>query len=270
MLGGTEVGVLESARKRADGNAPATQNGNCFHRAFLWLFTRHFRVPIMVLIVVAWVCIGGVFNQHYALEDKCAADGTCKSPTFAMGVFFGIQAGLCVGYGLLTEKSDQWSWFTVVHAGLGVTIIVTILSVWIIMIQRGNTRFRHKILLTVTYVIILMAGTVFEMAYNDWSFTQAFYFSFFGLSTGGLRAPGTTDDAEMWFLSIWMLLGIPAFAAVVGFVIEGFVSFIAEIEKEAAEQDSDVCPSSLVLESFAEPETGDGTELENKVDDPAC
>ncbi len=73
-------------------------------------------------------------------------------------------------------------------------------------------------------LVILAVAIAFEMRYNEWTFTTAAYFAFFAVSTGGLQAPGTHDDAELWFTAGLILVGVPVFGACVGHAVEGILA----------------------------------------------
>jgi len=238
-------------QRGAAPKAPAQSRSRCNFLP-LWLWVHNRRGLIMCLTLVAWLGIGGIINKHFALKEYCAADGTCRNPSLAMGVYYVVQSGLCVGFGLLVEKDNAWRWFTIAQAVTGVTIVVTFLSVWIVALKKGKYGRHYKSLVFGVYLALLAAATIFQMTYNDWCFTRAFYFAFFGLSTGGLESPGTADDVEMWFLSFWMMLGIPTFGVVVGFAINSFVSFVTDIEREAMEaiQGLEISKPGVSLSSF--------------------
>jgi hypothetical protein len=63
---------------------------------------------------------------------------------------------------------------------------------------------------------ILLLGTLFEILYNQWNWVDALYFAFFSISTCGQTPPGSVDDAELLFVSVYLLTGIPLFGNAIG------------------------------------------------------
>ena len=62
----------------------------------------------------------------------------------------------------------------------------------------------------------LLAGTVFQVWYNAWHWVDAYYWSFYSMSTGGQMAPGSVDDIEMAFCVVFMLISVPLFGNAIG------------------------------------------------------
>ena len=166
-------------------------------------------------LVLVWLFIGAAGVQHNI--ERCDSRSVCRTPTYSMALYFSVQAGLSVGFGLLSEKETAYRLVTVLHGFIGLTFYTWAFQIYFHperVARRANARWEHwemhevqkaqgvcKALLTallrhrksinrgLAVVLWLGVGMVFEACYNGWSFVKAFYFAFFALSTGGLQAP---------------------------------------------------------------------------------
>ena len=78
----------------------------------------------------------------------------------------------------------------------------------------------------------LLLGTLFEVLYNRWNWVDALFFAFFSISSCGQTPPGSVDDAELLFVSVYLLTGIPLFGNAIGRLANFIMMKFLRIEKE--------------------------------------
>ena len=72
------------------------------------------------------------------------------------------------------------------------------------------------------YFAWLWIGVLFSMLY--WSFTliDGLAFAFFAMSTAGLEPPGDTRTVGLLFTTLYIIVGVPSFAVLCGYIIKYF------------------------------------------------
>lgn len=244
--------------------------GRCSRRLYVALthqqraFLREWPYLILFLLSLLWL-FGSAAVYIHALEPYCSpmVNGTvvCVPVTYAMATYFSVQAGLSVGFGLLSERSGGWLYFSVIQGAIGCVFISALLGLAVIkplqlleptveallrrceLVRGERPRLRAWLLELLPLLALLVwlgIGTTFEVCYNKWTFGRALYFAFFALSTGGLQAPGTVDDAEMWFVAAFVFSGVPVLAAVVGHASSQFTAAALRLNAWAVEQEQRV------------------------------
>lgn len=212
---------------------------------------------IWCVAFVTWLMFTTTVFRFYALAPFCPSipppknfrnpvadpnDPTaCYGPTWAMALFYSVQMGFHVGFGILAEP-DAWAQlFTIVHGFLTIAFVTAALALFVAATGREATKAAAKLLnkaavpewgewlmdFFINVMLpwlgvssVLFAGTAFQVFYNHWGWMDAFYFSFFSLSTGGQVAPGSLDDVELYSVTLFLIVGIPVFGNAVGQLAE--------------------------------------------------
>lgn len=94
--------------------------------------------------------------------------------------------------------------------------------------------------MVLVYISFVIAGIMFGMYYEGWSFAVAMLYSFSSLSTGGLVAPSVaTSSFSAWFAGFFLLLGIPLHAMVMATAAGSIVTSAARAKALALVADFD-------------------------------
>ena len=116
-------------------------------RGLVARFHHHRRVytwTVFGSFVLIWLFVGAAGIQHNI--DPCDSRNICKPPTFAMALYFSVQTGLSVGFGLLTEKENAYRLVTVLHGFIGLTVYTGAFSIYFHperVARRVNARWEH-------------------------------------------------------------------------------------------------------------------------------
>jgi len=163
--------------------------------------------------------------------------------TWPAAFYYAVQAGLSIGFGVLAETDDISRAYTTGHALVGAIMVTTMLSIFFehgcdrihkIATQCHNHRHpkqKHEFLAAHTSVnlhqkfiddfisievavlgIWLLAGALFGVFIEDWSFVQSTYYALTAISTGGLQGPSETATSFI-FTALFSLSGVPIFSA---------------------------------------------------------
>jgi Ca2+-binding EF-hand superfamily protein len=94
-------------------------------------------------------------------------------------------------------------------------------------------------LLKVTFIFLsyLGFGVGYGMIHLDWTFLRSLYFSIAALSTAGLQAPAEPVDEEdglLFFLSLWLITGVPVFALTLGMLANAYIN--GNLKEDIAKQ----------------------------------
>ena len=176
--------------------------------------------------------------QQSRLSEGGADSGlVCKNPTWAMAAFFSVQMGFHVGYGILDERTTMWRWFTILHGFVSLAFITAALSLFVARAGSQFNKHAHKalkegslglldekarevcveiVLPWLAVVVCLLSGTFFQVWYNNWHWVDAYYWSFYSMSTGGQMGPGSVDDIELMFCVVFILIAVPLFGNAIG------------------------------------------------------
>jgi len=174
-----------------------------------------------------------------------------KGWSIAMCFYYAVQAGFSVGFGALSDVDDWSRLYTSVHVMFGASLISAALTVFTMSIMDQSDKLRSEIqntvitdntkklkkfnrrsnwrgfvkrvmtsvgLLKSVFVLLCWLGGGAYFAVYKWkmSYIGSAYFAITALSTGGLQAPGSTDDTSMWVVGCFVLVGVPLFGLVVG------------------------------------------------------
>lgn len=152
---------------------------------------------------------------------------------------------MSVGYGALYEDDDKTRIYTTFHILVGSSFVAYILSkvidvtlqnkkAWYddddnsedVLSFRGKldkfwAQYNLTIKIGLGFIVYCALGVCYGLS-EDFSFIQAVYFAVSSLSTAGLQAPPIGDDRKentaIFFLGLWILIGIPFYSAVLGAV----------------------------------------------------
>lgn len=251
-------------------------------KAWEFVLLRPFLAVASVMMV--WLFVGAVVFLN-TLQDPCTEierrnathlwnEEQCHSVTYAMALYYSVQCGFSVGFGLLVEEANGARWYTIFHGFCGLTIMAAGMTLFLLrpggrlgkyvagedddedadgdgipdrlegpLLARWARMFFRRLMLEMPFVLLALTFTsavVFQSIYHGWSFTTSCYFAFFALSTGGLQGPGGTSDAEMLFTAFFLLIGIPLFGAamsrVVDWLLDKYVRAVRSSERLLSRQ----------------------------------
>lgn len=96
------------------------------------LFTLENPALIVFAGLLSWILVGGVLMQKLILASCLPSDpNLCPEPSYAEGIYYGVQAGLGVGFGLLRMKESPWRLLAIFWSLVGATCILAALSLLI-------------------------------------------------------------------------------------------------------------------------------------------
>ena len=86
-------------------------------------------LPIFIVLIACWMVSGGLIFQHFILDVTRHPEDS--NITFVEGLYFTVQAGLGVGFGLLFMMSTPWRLYAIFHSMIGATVILAALGLWV-------------------------------------------------------------------------------------------------------------------------------------------
>lgn len=195
---------------------------------------------------MVWLVSGAVMFGYVILDQPS---------NFVQGLYFTVQAGLGVGFGLLQMSNTPWRLFAIMYSMIGATFILATLTLWITSAERlarkraetinelleeaeaedrrtgvvpsRMTRFirwskRHRDaeFAIIFYSVWLWVGVLFATLYWDMDIVTALTFAFFSMSTAGLQPPGDKQTVGLLFTTLYVAIGVPAFAVLCSYAIQ--------------------------------------------------
>lgn len=169
-----------------------------------------------IAYVFAWLLCGTLFYLSQEFEEL-----DTNSPVFAF--YYAVQAGLSIGFGTLTPRSEDAMLFSICYILVGAAILANFLSTFVTDViselERSRpgaaTRDRGGLygrMLALWWIV----GTLFGHYHEGWSWTRALFFAVSATSTAGMQGLESRDEASLFFCAVYSLLGVPLFAAAMG------------------------------------------------------
>lgn len=219
----------------------------------LYLLTNPF--PVFLVIIACWMVSGALIFQHFILDVTRHPEDS--KITFVEGLYFTVQAGLGVGFGLLFMLSTPWRLYAIFHSMVGATVILAALGLWVRTaehlslirarkaeeerledeererrmsvkpklskkLERWVLRNWDIVFAVVWYFAWLWIGVLFSCLYWGFTIVDGLTFAFFAMSTAGLEPPGDTRTVGLLFTTAFIIVGVPSFAVVCGHIIKYF------------------------------------------------
>ena len=103
------------------------------------------------------------------------------------------------------------------------------------LFERWAIRNWDILFAVVWYIIWLWTGVLFSTLYWGFGVVQGLTFSFFAMSTAGLQAPGDTRTVGLLFTTLYVVIGVPSFAVLCGYIIGFFQDKYTQM-KERSQQ----------------------------------
>jgi len=181
---------------------------------------------------------------------------------FASSFYFSVQSGLGIGFGALSVEQKGTQLLVLVHIVLAAPAIAFVLSRLLIRVmdirKKGALKkdnddnnkpdslpvgdvqlgietadpgsYRVLKFTLILLLGVIFGGVAFSMLYEDWDFVAGLYFVISGCQTSGLLAPTIQeyDEHDLFsplFVSLLMILGVPAWACVIGHVTGYLILF---------------------------------------------
>eukprot|EP00940_MAST-03C_sp_MAST-3C-sp2_P001354 g1354.t1 len=85
-------------------------------------------------------------------------------------------------------------------------------------------------------VALIVAGVIYGMAYEDWTFISSIYFGITAMSTGGLQTPSTDDPLAVLFCGVYVLIGVPLYGCCLGLFANGLIDKVQARKEEDQEK----------------------------------
>ena len=95
--------------------------------------------PCMVFSVVVWSVGFTAFyaNWTFCKKDWDDGDEWCREPSWSKGFYYTVQAGLSIGFGVLTEASVLSIWVSTLNVLLGALLAAYVLAAFTESLVRG-------------------------------------------------------------------------------------------------------------------------------------
>jgi hypothetical protein len=233
------------------------------------LFTIENPALIVFAGLLSWILVGGVLMQKLILASCLPSDpNLCPEPSYAEGIYYGVQAGLGVGFGLLRMKESPWRLLAIFWSLVGATCILAALSLLIDIENKklletlvkvdneddGDKCCKNKVwtapfhalhrvifhhlnmsIFVLLYLIWLWVGVLWTCMYYKFSVITGLTFSFFAMSTAGLQPPGDTRDVGLLLTTAYVIIGVPLFAALCSLVITKIKGFYVRARRKRVE-----------------------------------
>lgn len=210
-----------------------------------------------MLLLTVWLAAGTLFYYTQGFEE---VPGSSVATSF----YYAVQAGLSIGFGILTPTSEDSMLFTICFILMGAAICANFLSSFVTEAVSSLEKGKLGIVIqenrepTSTFGLLLavwwLVGTLFGHFHEGWSWTRSLFFAISATSTSGMQGLDSTDEASLLFCALYALVGVPLYAAGVGALSFSIAERVmgrrrAQLRERAARM-MEVCDEECTVEVF--------------------